>query len=106
MTWVIQTQDLSLVLGHTKPQGVETCACVEVQNYPEQNPHNLILFQRFILQSLCMNIADLTDLWYPYKHQLTVPHPNVRQEKGMWHHTTLADKHTGYRQFDTFNKKK
>lgn len=31
----------SLVLGHTKPQGIETCAHGEVQIYPEQNPHNL-----------------------------------------------------------------
>lgn len=53
-----------------------------------------------------MDIVDHTDLWYPYKHHLKVLHPNVRQEEGMWNHKTLADKHTGYRQFDTFNKKK
>lgn len=31
----------SLVLGYKNPGGFETCASVEVQIYPEQNPHNL-----------------------------------------------------------------
>lgn len=39
MTCVIQTLN-SLVLGHTKPQGIETHAHVELQIYPEQNPQH------------------------------------------------------------------
>jgi len=63
VTRVIQTWVIAVLYWDIqKPKELynETCTAVEIQIYPEQNHIILVSFQRFILQSLCMDIGDHT----------------------------------------------